>query len=104
MHVLAIGRAHHGSVPARRTTPVRVSTSRRRRRHHPPSSGAEAPRADRGHNGHPSPSPTSAPLTTTATGTGAPPPTAGDVELKIPELRSGRFFPSLRERRRPSDR
>ncbi|MBB6170484.1 transposase-like protein [Nocardiopsis mwathae] len=30
--------------------------------------------------------------------------TAGDVELKIPELRSGSFFPSLLERRRRIDR
>ena len=29
--------------------------------------------------------------------------TAGDLELRIPKLRSGRFFPSLLERRRRVD-
>lgn len=36
------------------------------------------------------------PLATTAT-------TAGDLELRIPKLRSGSFFPSLLERRRRID-
>ena len=29
--------------------------------------------------------------------------TAGDLELRIPKLRTGSFFPSLLERRRPVD-
>jgi putative transposase len=47
--------------------------------------------------------PTPAPTSATDTAAGLLSTTAGDLELRIPTLRTGSFFPSLLERRRRVD-